>query len=64
MGKSVQDKASQLRYVQNRVQMLHEVVATYDAESVDVEDLERFLTMMSELEIKINRFKQDWEEGR
>ncbi|MCD5323952.1 MULTISPECIES: SE1561 family protein [Pontibacillus] len=64
MGKSVEDKASQLQYLTNRFHMLSEVVESMDSAHTDPEDLDRLLQMMKDIEGKIERFKKDWEADR
>ncbi|QSS99934.1 hypothetical protein IMZ31_18040 [Pontibacillus sp. ALD_SL1] len=64
MGKSVQDKASQLQYLTNRFQILSQVVEAMDATDAEAEDLDRLLQMMKDLEGKVERFKKDWEAER
>ncbi|KGP92548.1 hypothetical protein N780_14250 [Pontibacillus chungwhensis BH030062] len=61
MGKSVQDKASQLQYLTNRFQILSQVVEAIDSTDAEAEDLDRLLQMMKDLEGKVERFKKDWE---
>ncbi|GGD01386.1 SE1561 family protein [Pontibacillus salipaludis] len=61
MGKSVQDKASQLQYLTNRFQILSQVVESIDSTDAEAEDLDRLLQMMKDLEGKVERFKKDWE---
>lgn len=64
MGKATNDRGSQITYLQNRINMLQQVVQTLDAESADVDDLERVLTMIQDLQGKAERFHKDWKEGR
>ncbi|WLR53345.1 SE1561 family protein [Bacillus tianshenii] len=60
MGKAVNDRKSQIEYVKNRINLLKNVVDTMDAEHADVEDMDRLLKMMNDLQIKLNRFRKDW----
>lgn len=64
VGKATNDRGSQVSYIQNRIHMLQQVVETLDAESANVDDLSRVLTMLQDLEGKVERYKKDWEEGR
>lgn len=61
MGKSVQDKQSQLQYLTNRFQILSQVVEAMDEANAEAEDLDRLLQMMKDIEGKVERFKKDWE---
>lgn len=64
MGKATNNRSSQLNYLQNRMQMLQQVIETMDAETSDTSDLDRLLKMMDDLRLKVERYKKDWEEGR
>jgi hypothetical protein len=58
MGNAVQDKDSQLSYLKNRLNMFLEVLDSMDPESTDVEDIDRLLQMLDELEFKQEQFKK------
>ncbi|GGE45340.1 hypothetical protein GCM10011391_25220 [Pullulanibacillus camelliae] len=60
MGKSVESKSEQIRYLQNRVKLFSNVVGTLD-ESATASDLINVITMLDKLKIKLERFKKDWE---
>jgi hypothetical protein len=61
MGNAVQDKDSQLSYLKNRLNMFLEVLESMDPESTDVEDIDRLLQMLDELEFKQEQFKKSWD---
>ncbi|MGV2621207.1 UNVERIFIED_CONTAM: SE1561 family protein [Halobacillus marinus] len=61
MGKAVQHPSEQFHYIKNRIHMLNQVVSTMEAEDVDMEDFNRVLDMIEQLQMKMTRFKQDWE---
>ncbi|WP_079528499.1 MULTISPECIES: SE1561 family protein [Halobacillus] len=61
MGKAAETQSEQFRYVKNRIQMLHQVVETMDPEQVEHEDFLRVLDMIEQLQLKMQRFKKDWE---
>ncbi|MCP3033026.1 hypothetical protein LF817_16995 [Halobacillus sp. A1] len=61
MGKAVDNKVDQFRYVKNRIQMLNEVVSSMDPDHMDMEDYNRVLEMIEQLQLKMARFKQDWQ---
>ncbi|CDQ18742.1 hypothetical protein SAMN05192559_101637 [Halobacillus karajensis] len=61
MGKAAQYPSQQFHYIQNRIQMLEQVVSSMDAHNVDLDDFNRVLEMIEQLQLKMNRFKKDWE---
>jgi prefoldin subunit 5 len=61
MGNSVTDKERQVEYLKNRLEMFMTVIDSIDPESTDIEDIDRLLKMVTEIEDKYNRFKKDWE---
>ncbi|UOQ95173.1 hypothetical protein MUO14_09725 [Halobacillus shinanisalinarum] len=63
MGKAAETPSEQFRYVKKRIQMLNQVVEVMDPEQVDQEDFERILDMIEQLQMKMERFKKDWESG-
>ncbi|MYL34604.1 hypothetical protein GLW05_13480 [Pontibacillus yanchengensis] len=63
MGKATDNRASQINYLKNRMNMLQQVVDSMEAESVGPDDMNQLLHMMHELEGKIERFKKDWQDG-
>ncbi|MCD7036333.1 hypothetical protein LRR81_18980 [Metabacillus sp. GX 13764] len=63
MGNAVNDKESQVSYLKNRFNMFMEVLDTIDPESTDVEDIDRLISMLDDLELKYEVFKKDWEKA-
>lgn len=61
MGNSVTDKGRQLEYLQNRLEMFMTVIDAIDPESTEIEDIDRLIKMVNEIEEKYKRFKKDWE---
>lgn len=61
MGNAVHDKDSQLSYLKNRLSMFLEVLDSMDPESTDVDDIDRLLKMLDDLEFKQDQFKKDWD---
>lgn len=59
VGKAIQDKDSQLVYLKERLNMFIEVIDTIEPEEVEVEDVDRLLAMLDELELKCEQFKKD-----
>ncbi|MYL49584.1 hypothetical protein GLV98_08800 [Halobacillus litoralis] len=62
MGKAAQHPSQQFHYIKNRIQMLNQVVSSMDAENVDIQDFNRVLDMIEQLQVKMARFKKDWEQ--
>ena len=61
MGNAVNSKDQQLDYLKNRLDMFMNVIDSLDTESTDVEDIDRLIGMLDDLEAKYERFKKDWE---
>ncbi len=61
MGKASTSPSEQFHYIKNRIQMLNQVVSTMDPEQVDMDDFTRVLDMIQQLQMKMERFKKDWE---
>jgi len=59
VGKAIQDKDSQLVYLKERLNMFIEVIDTIEPEEVELEDVDRLLSMLDELELKCEQFKKD-----
>jgi ribosome biogenesis GTPase A len=61
LGNAVHDKDSQLKYLKTRLNMFMNVIDSMDPESTDVEDIDRLINMLDELEVKQEQFKKDWD---
>ncbi|THE13477.1 hypothetical protein E1I69_07650 [Bacillus timonensis] len=62
MGNAIHDKDSQISYLKNRLNMFLEVIDSMDPESTDLEDIDRLIEMIDDLEGKYERFRKDWKE--
>jgi hypothetical protein len=62
MGNSINDKSTQMSYIQNRIDMLLKVLDTIDPETAGVEEIDRIIAMLDELEDKCKQFRHDWNE--
>jgi hypothetical protein len=62
LGNAIQDKDLQITYLKNRLNMFVEVIDSLDPESTDLEDIDRLIGMLDDLEGKYERFKKDWKE--
>lgn len=58
MGNATHDKDSQLVYLKERLNMFVEVIDTMEPEHVDLEDIDRLLRMLDELEFKCEQLKK------
>lgn len=61
MGNAVTEQERQIDYLKNRLEMFMTVIDSIDPESTEVEDVDRLLKMVDEIEEKYKRFKKDWE---
>ncbi|WP_461201483.1 SE1561 family protein [Anoxybacillus sp. TBDG-1] len=64
MGNAVSDENLQLSYLKTRLNMFLEVLEAIDPETAELEDIDRLIQMIDDLEIKYERFKKDWEKSR
>jgi hypothetical protein len=62
LGNAIQDKDLQITYLKNRLNMFLEVIDSLDPESTELEDIDRLIGMLDDLEGKYERFKKDWKE--
>ncbi|MCM2676777.1 SE1561 family protein [Alkalicoccobacillus plakortidis] len=61
MGGAIHDKEQHLSYLKNRLQLLITSLDSMDSETAEPADLERFLQMINQIEIKAVQFKKEWE---
>ena len=59
MGNAIHDKDSQLDYLKDRLNMFLEVIDSLDPESTELDDIDRLIQMLDDLEIKSDQFKSD-----
>jgi hypothetical protein len=57
MGNAVHDKDSQLTYLKERLNMFLDVLDSIDPEETSLEDIDRLIKMMDDLELKLEQFK-------
>jgi hypothetical protein len=62
LGNAIHDKDLQITYLKNRLNMFFEVIDSLDPESTELEDIDRLIGMLDDLEGKYERFKKDWKE--
>lgn len=59
MGNAIHDNDSQVLYLKQRLSMFLEVLESVDAESTDLDDIDRMIQMLDDLELKVQQFKKD-----
>ena len=57
MGNQISNPEQQVSYLKDRLQMFLEVLDTIEPESTDIEDIDRLIQMMDDLELKMEQFK-------
>lgn len=58
MGNAIHDNDSQVLYLKQRLNMFLEVLESVDPESTDLEDIDRMIQMVDDLELKVQQFKK------
>ncbi|TMW70599.1 SE1561 family protein [Alteribacter natronophilus] len=62
MGGPVYDKQEQMKYLHQRIELLMTMLDNIDPEKVGVEDIDRIIEMLDDLENKAKQYRQDWDE--
>ncbi len=57
LSKAITDKEQQVTYLKERLQIFVEVLDAIDPETADLEDIDRLIEMMDDLEDKMEQFK-------
>lgn len=57
MGKSITDKEQQVVYMKQRLNMFLEVLDSIEPETAELEDIDRLIAMVDELDGKMQQFK-------
>jgi hypothetical protein len=58
LGKAIYDKDSQMTYLKQRLSMFMEVLDSIDPEHAELEDVDRLISMIDDLETKCEQFKK------
>ncbi|PPA68850.1 SE1561 family protein [Jeotgalibacillus proteolyticus] len=58
MGNAIYDNDSQVLYLKQRLNMFLEVLESVDPEDTDLEDIDRMIQMVDDLELKVQQFKK------
>ncbi|MBP3952386.1 SE1561 family protein [Bacillus suaedae] len=62
MGGAIHDKKEQMKYLQNRLDMVLTVLDSMDPEQAGVEEIDSLLKMLDDIELKCKQFRIDWSE--
>lgn len=57
MGSPIQEKGTQVQFLKQRLNMFSDVLDSIDPEEVDLEDIDRLINMIDELESKCREFQ-------
>ncbi|MGK7379998.1 SE1561 family protein [Planococcus sp. 1R117A] len=57
MGKSITNKEQQVKYMKQRLNMFLEVLDAIEPENTELEDIDRLIAMVDELDDKMQQFK-------
>ncbi|MDA1477220.1 SE1561 family protein [Bacillus changyiensis] len=60
MENTLNDKQQQVNDLKNRLDMFMSIIDSLDPEVTDVEDIDKLIRMLDELEAKYERYKKDW----
>lgn len=58
MGKSITNKDQQVSYLKERLQIFMEVLEAIDPETTELEDIDRLIAMVDDIEVKMDTFKK------
>ncbi|MBD7946202.1 MULTISPECIES: SE1561 family protein [Psychrobacillus] len=61
MGNQISNSEQQVSYLKDRLQMFLEVLDSIEPETTDLEDIDRLIQMMDDLELKMEQFKNSKE---
>lgn len=57
MSKSITNKDQQVSYLKERLQIFMEVLDAIDPETTELEDIDRLIAMVDDIEVKMDTFK-------
>ncbi|MGN1400339.1 MAG: SE1561 family protein [Bacillus sp. (in: firmicutes)] len=57
MGSPIHSKDDQVNFLKQRLTMFLEVLENIDPEDADLEDVDRLIEILDELEVKVEQFK-------
>ncbi|QHE60186.1 hypothetical protein FHE72_03425 [Rossellomorea vietnamensis] len=59
MGKAINDKDSQVSYLKQRLNLFVDVLDSIDPEQADIDDIDRLIAMIDDIEVKCEQFKKN-----
>ncbi|WP_078551559.1 SE1561 family protein [Bacillus alkalicellulosilyticus] len=62
MGGAIHGKKEQMDYLNNRITMVLNVLDAIDPEEAGVDEIDRIIDMLDELEFKCKQFRNSWSE--
>ncbi|QPC45765.1 SE1561 family protein [Mangrovibacillus cuniculi] len=62
MGKAIHDSDSQVDYLKNRLNMFLTVLDSIEPETAELEDIDRLIEMIDDIEVKCQQFSKSEEE--
>ncbi|GAF67128.1 SE1561 family protein [Alkalihalobacillus trypoxylicola] len=62
MGGAVHDKSEQKNYLQARFEMVLTMLESINPEEAGVEEIDRLIDMLDDIENKCKQFRHDWKE--
>jgi Mn-containing catalase len=62
LGGAIHNKKEQMNYLHNRLDMVMNVLENINPEEAGVEEIDRLLTMLDDIEVKCKQFRYDWSE--
>ncbi|QBP40358.1 MULTISPECIES: SE1561 family protein [Paenisporosarcina] len=58
MGNAISNKEQQVTYLKERLHIFLEVLDSIEPETTELEDIDRMIAMMDDLELKMEQFKK------
>ena len=58
VGKTIQNKEDQVKYLKERLTIFMEVLDSIEPEHTELEDIDRLIEMIDDLEVKVEQFKK------
>ncbi|ADC50185.1 MULTISPECIES: SE1561 family protein [Alkalihalophilus] len=62
MGGAIHNKKEQMDYLHRRLDLVMNVLDSIDPEEAGVEEIDRLLAMLDDIEVKCKQFRNDWSE--
>ncbi|WP_100371789.1 SE1561 family protein [Bacillus sp. FJAT-45037] len=60
MGGAIHDKKQQMEYLHQRLDLLMNVLDSIEPEDAGVDEIDRLLEMLDDIEVKCKQFRSDW----